>query len=1467
MTPPSSAKHTPPAGAWARLPAGARHAIVLAGLTLCYFAAARLGLHLAFAATNVSPVWPPSGIAVAMLCIRGRSAWPAVLLGAFAANLLGFLDSGRAADGATWAMSAGIALGNTGEALCAAWLIRRFNGAGPAFVTPAQVFRFAIAALPACAVSAAVGAACLLLGGQAPASAALAILETWWLGDVAGILVVAPLLLVWRTRPPAGISLRWAVEWLGLLAVLAALAALVFGGSFAGQRIDRLLAFLFTPWIGLVAYRHGQHGVTLAVLLLAALAVTATVGGHGPLAGGQINDALVLLDSFIVLWSVSGLALAADLSERRMLIDANLPARDVFIPWLILLLSIGLSILAWYAVGRTTEDEARKRFLVQSEQLRVALEERIADYVQILRSAAALFDASDRVSRAEWHAYVDRLAVQTNLPGVQGIGYAEHVAAADLDGFEARTGQDGMPGFRIRPAGPRPEYVPVTFIEPLDERNRRALGFDMYSEAVRREAIERTRDSGLPTMTAKVRLMQETQRSVQPGFLIYVPVYRKGMPAGTVAERRAAIAGYSYGPFRMYDLMDAALGGRFGNLELTLYDAPRGRPDGRLYDSRARPGESPQPQPAPLFQVRRPISMLGHAWVADFRSSPAFERAIDRQKAQIVLAMGIVISLLAFAFVRTLMLTRFKAQALAVAMTEALRESEDRFAALARTAGEGIVIVDAEAVVVLCNPRAAHFFGRPQQETVGCRLDALLPAPWWRQIEAAMRQLARSGHEEAARIDLAEAGAQDEAALELAVFLSSWRRGALRYYGLILHDVSAEKRTEREQARARLTAEASSRAKSDFLANMSHEIRTPLNAVLGMSQLLGATRLDPGQRDYLRMIDVSGRALLSILNDILDISKIEAGRLEIVPEAFELAEVVDAAATIMSAGMAEKELDVVIHLEPEVPDRLIGDRLRLKQVLINLTGNALKFTAAGTVAVRIALVARRPDAARLRFEVSDTGIGIAPEQLPRLFEPFAQGDSSTTRRFGGTGLGLVICRRLVALMGGEIGVDSRLGQGTTFRFELDFALPPAAAEPAQAEALRLLLVDDHAAERAALIDAGRALGWQVEPVALAALPAALAAAPACQALLLDWQTVRRGRLRLADALGAGQAAGAPAVVVLAAAHRRGEVLHAEAGERVDAILAKPATRETLLNAVQQARGRGAAPAAQQPYAGVLHGVRLLLVEDNELNRTVAQGLLRGTGAGIEIAENGAEAVSRLRERAGDYDLVLMDVQMPVMDGCTATRIIRGELSLALPIVAMTAGVTADEQRQCFDSGMDAIVAKPIERPLLIDAVCALLRRPRPATPDAAAPAGNPADAAGLLEESEGQGLDASAQSAEAAGFGLDDLAQQIGHDAELLETLMDGFIAQVRSTPGDVRSALEGGARADAVRVVHTLKGLAGSFEASRLVELAAAVERTLRDAAADAEPALAALEQEIARLLPRLEQRLAEMKAARRPG
>ena len=637
--------------------------------------------------------------------------------------------------------------------------------------------------------------------------------------------------------------------------------------------------------------------------------------------------------------------------------------------------------------------------------------------------------------------------------------------------------------------------------------------------------------------------------------------------------------------------------------------------------------------------------------------------------------------------------------------------------------------------------------------------------------------------------------------------------------------------------RARRAAEDNARFQATFLANMSHEIRTPMNAIIGLTDLALRTALTGQQQDYLGKVHAAARSLLGILNDILDLTKIESGRLRLEAIEFSLDEVLDNLATVLAVPVEEKSLELLFARADDVPRRLLGDPLRLTQVLTNLAGNACKFTESGEVVVSVEVTGRDPGLVDLRLQVRDTGIGMNPAQVARLFQPFSQADDTVARRFGGTGLGLAISRQLVELMGGRIAIDSAEGAGTTVTVDLPMRLPaggqdagdhPRRPDLAGLPGARVLVVDDNARARELLHQMARQLGFRVDTAddgaqALAHVRAADAHDPFALVVMDERMPVLDG-LEASRQLRADSGLRAPPRLVLLTGGNRPAAQEAQARGVVDALVAKPVSASALVDAALSAFGQERARAPRRTATTDpeplrrLRSSRVLVVEDNAINRQVATELLEQAGVVCEVAVNGRDALARLE--VADFDCVLMDVQMPVMDGYTATERIRQHWRWAdLPVIAMTANVMAEDRRRAEAVGMNDHVAKPIVPSALF---AALLRwvRPRAGAPGAEAPSG------GMVAS---EGAAAPALPPQLPGLDLAEAQVRLGGKEGLLRRLLASFPDEHGDDAARLRDALAGGRTHEAARIAHTLKSVADTLGAAPLRKVCARLESDLR--------------------------------------
>ncbi len=637
-------------------------------------------------------------------------------------------------------------------------------------------------------------------------------------------------------------------------------------------------------------------------------------------------------------------------------------------------------------------------------------------------------------------------------------------------------------------------------------------------------------------------------------------------------------------------------------------------------------------------------------------------------------------------------------------------------------------------------------------------------------------------------------------------------------------------------------AEAASNAKGEFLANMSHEIRTPMNAIIGLSTLALKNGLPPRTQDYLVKIKQSGEHLLGIINDILDFSKIEAGKLEMECVPFELESVIDSMVNLISEKAEQRGLELLCHIDHNIPKILLGDPLRLGQILINFANNAIKFTQSGEVRLNATVLKSSDSHVLMRFSVSDTGIGLTPEQMSRLFKSFEQADKSTTREYGGTGLGLAISKSLAQAMGGTVGVESVFGKGSTFWFSAELAVGSeekiTTLPSIDLHGSRVLVVDDNEAAVLILCDMLVAIGFDVQHAnsglaALVALQSAVAEGKPYEFVMMDWvmpgmdgiETVREMRkLKLQTP---------PMVLMVTAAHRRQELVQEAEEVGVVHVLAKPVNRSLLVNTMMQLKGH----APEHTWLGqidrqsvleknltVIAGARILLVEDNEINQLVASEMLRNVGMQVDIAENGLLAIGLVADRAREgspYDMVLMDMQMPVMDGVTASRQIRLDHGPDLPIVAMTANAMKSDRDLCMRAGMNDFVTKPINPDVLWQSLL-LWVKPR---------SGLGTAASRPVQRITPAAFDASAMQAALRGIpGLDvDMGlRSTAGDLRFYASMLTKFMVGQTDALDRVHRCLDAGDASGAELVAHTLKGVASNLGMQGLAGTAGDLEHLL---------------------------------------
>ncbi|MBI5110059.1 MAG: CHASE domain-containing protein [Rhodocyclales bacterium] len=883
--------------------------------------------------------------------------------------------------------------------------------------------------------------------------------------------------------------------------------------------------------------------------------------------------------------------------------------------WVVLILCLILTGIASQRVKNDIDQHAIATFAGLADELTLHVEEALAAHSLILRGGGALLAASNHVTRSEWRAYAEAMRAEALAPGMHGIAFNPLVTAGERSQHVARLRREGPPDYDIHPGGERPIYAPVQYIEPRQGDNLRALGYDTYSEPVRRAAMEQARDTGRPTLSGIVTLIQEAGPNAPPGVIMYFPVFRRGAPLDDIGQRRAALIGWTSSPYRIVNLMHQILRHHGTNdgkeLAVSLHDGSEAAAAGLLFSR----GTLSDFVGNSAFQQQRGIVAQGRHWLLRLERDAA-ATGVSYLPAWITLATGLALSALIVALLLSMLDTREQATRIAEALTRELRKSEDqlresefRWKFALEGSGEGLWDWDIARSTVFFSPVWKRMLGYEEQE-IGDELgewsDRIHPADLPGTMAAVNDYLTGRSPQYLNEHRVRCKDGSYKWILDRGMVVTRDAAGKPRRMIGTHTDIDARKQAEleltehrdhleslvgsrtAELAAARDVAEAANRAKSIFLANMSHELRTPMNGIMGMTSLALRGATNERQIDQLRKSLAASQHLMDVINDILDLSKIEAERLSLTADDFVLKDLIRETVDLQEPMARGKGLAITSRIDPSLPRMLNGDAMRLRQILLNFLGNAVKFSERGLITVDVSAAGQEAENLMLRMEVSDQGIGISPEQQARLFSAFTQADESTTRRYGGTGLGLIISKRIAQLMGGDVGVSSQPGLGSRF-----------------------------------------------------------------------WATVRLCKI---------------------------EEQATAAAPDDDAVLS-----------------------LRREFAG--H--RVLVAEDEPLSREIAGFLVESAGLVPVLAENGAQA-AEIAAR-GECVVVLMDVQMPVMNGLDATRAIRRLANATdIAIIAMTANAFEDDREECLRAGMNDHIGKPVSPELFYRTLLLWLRRSQPA---------------------------------------------------------------------------------------------------------------------------------------------------------
>jgi two-component system, sensor histidine kinase and response regulator len=762
-----------------------------------------------------------------------------------------------------------------------------------------------------------------------------------------------------------------------------------------------------------------------------------------------------------------------------------------------------------------------------------------------------------------------------------------------------------------------------------------------------------------------------------------------------------------------------------------------------------------------------------------------------------------------------------------------LKDTEERLRTILDNVMDGIITIDGAEAIVSINPAVVKMFGYESGELVGRNVEMLMSEPNRSSHDGSLVRYESTGQTHAIGVGRELEGLTKTGQtfpMELTVTEVSFH-GERLFVGLV-RDITERKRADETSYQVRAAAETANRTKSDFLANMSHEIRTPMNAILGMTYLAMRATPTPQQHGYLTKIGNAARSLLSIMNGILDFSKIEAGKLELERIVFSFDEVLSSLLDIVGQRAKEKKLVLTISVHEEVPKFLIGDPLRLGQILINLVNNAIKFTDKGEIIVAVSPKEIAADQVCLGIAVRDTGIGIAPDKIANLFQSFNQTDTSFTRKYGGTGLGLAISKQLCELMEGSISVDSVLGKGSAFHVKARFGISAVAPSQSLRQPERgvlersALVAEDSESDCNVLVAMLQANGFRARGVAsaeeaLSALVHASQLGEPFDLVLMDWQLPGMDGIEASRRIKVHPTLSRIPAILMISAFECTEVVSGMSHLTFDGFLIKPITEELLLYKIASVCGERKSSAQEFPSSSSersseLVGRRVLLVEDNEINRDLAIELLGDLGIRVTIAVDGREGVDRIA--AEDFDLVLMDIQMPVMDGLTAARLIRSNARFqGLPIIAMTAHAMHGDRERSLFAGMNDHLTKPISPDALRD----MLLRWMP-TRQTRSSELQPSAIAPVLSDEELPG--------ELPPFDIAAALRRANGKPKLLRKMLRGFHEKYADAVPELQAEIRAGRMGDANRLAHSLKGVAAMLEATDLANAAAAVEDALRE-------------------------------------
>jgi PAS domain S-box-containing protein len=1087
--------------------------------------------------------------------------------------------------------------------------------------------------------------------------------------------------------------------------------------------------------------------------------------------------------------------------------------------------------LAVLMVLRSQEERNAKSDFENVAQVRFDdLEASVHISLENLDAVAAFFDSSKLVERAEFARFTTALIGRDNA--LQALEWSPRVTLSARADYELAGRRNGFPGYQFTEKSPqgqmireaaRQEYFPVFYVEPL-RGNERAVGYDLASNPARNAAIKRATDSGEFAATEPIILVQEKKNL--PGFLVFRAIYRGAANLSATGLRHGALLGVVLGVFRMEDIVHRAAMEHAGSgaMLITVSDV-----DGVGTRVPMFPKTRPDRPQQPGLEAGRVISVAGRTWeLLAYPADNSFQPV--RWPSWTIFLAGVLLTFAVAGYLRLLQNRNAEIELTVTTRTRQLNDALEKLESVnnqlnkSRARYQKLVDLSPNAILVgenkaitMANQSALQLFKVTDSEPLkGHRLRDLVCPSFRARTDSVIEPLYRSVGQ--SPLEEAQILCGDGSSVDIEFAASSFFDENGVTIQTILHDISERKRAEAELLRAKEQAEAASRAKSMFLASMSHEIRTPMNGIIGMSELLLQTHLSTEQRRYAEIVRSSGENLLGIINDILDFSKIEARKLVLDSIDFDLSILLRQTVDMLALKAHQKGLELSCHISPETPQFLRGDPGRLRQILTNLVGNSVKFTEHGEIAVSVAPVTGAQPGT-LKFSIADTGIGIDGAQLKTIFAPFVQADGSTTRRFGGTGLGLAISRDLAELMGGRIGVESIVGQGSDFWFTAVFDPP---AEPAAIAVvpennwtgMRALIVDSNARNRSIMVDLLQSWGIRCEdlPDAGAALSIVRQAAKHGDPFRIVFLAANGGAelAKLTPADHSSMKMNVSFVLMTFLGNELDDQQLRKLGfaAQVSRPIWKSSLRDCLMRVFEEKQNANPScvasrspnpPTEAQPGGAVLR-YRVLIAEDNPTNQEVAVAILHKLGYETESVGNGELAVRALQ--ASDYDVVLMDCEMPRMDGYEATRIIRsaegGARNREIPIIALTASAMAADRDRCFRVGMSDYISKPVDPRQLATTLAKWTAQSR-----AGSQPGTASAAASIPVFDEGE------------------LLERLMGDRKLAQRLVNSFSQDAPDKLANLGQLIRAADCAGIRAAAHALKGAAANLSARALKELA----------------------------------------------